>query len=62
MGKTHSYPRQRTTYHITIVFKEISKDHIWIKKKMDRDIYEIYRYKKEVVLYDRSGQIEIKLG
>lgn len=35
MDKTrgHSYPIRRTPCHITIVLKDISKDHIWIKKK-----------------------------
>nr|YP_010711448.1 ribosomal protein L22 [Corydalis turtschaninovii]YP_010711636.1 ribosomal protein L22 [Corydalis wandoensis]UGO88876.1 ribosomal protein L22 [Corydalis turtschaninovii]WDA92011.1 ribosomal protein L22 [Corydalis turtschaninovii]WDA92291.1 ribosomal protein L22 [Corydalis wandoensis] len=31
-ARGHSYPIKRTTCHITIVLKDISKDQIWIKK------------------------------
>nr|YP_010475431.1 ribosomal protein L22 [Corydalis incisa]UVH69718.1 ribosomal protein L22 [Corydalis incisa] len=30
-ARGHSYPIKRTTCHITIVLKDISKDSIWIK-------------------------------
>uniref|UniRef100_UPI0030FE39FA ribosomal protein L22 n=1 Tax=Dactylicapnos scandens TaxID=1406284 RepID=UPI0030FE39FA len=31
-ARGHSYPIKRTTCHITIVLKDISKDQIWLKK------------------------------
>nr|YP_010447764.1 ribosomal protein L22 [Corydalis yanhusuo]USR67277.1 ribosomal protein L22 [Corydalis yanhusuo]DBA09919.1 TPA_asm: ribosomal protein L22 [Corydalis yanhusuo] len=36
-ARGHSYPIKRTTCHITIVLKDISKDQIWIKQ--DGQIY-----------------------
>nr|YP_010704859.1 ribosomal protein L22 [Corydalis anthriscifolia]UZG91959.1 ribosomal protein L22 [Corydalis anthriscifolia] len=32
-ARGHSYPIKRTTCHITIVVKDISKEQIWIKRK-----------------------------
>nr|YP_010711165.1 ribosomal protein L22 [Fumaria officinalis]WDA91728.1 ribosomal protein L22 [Fumaria officinalis] len=31
-ARGHSYPIKRTTCHITIVLRDISKDQIWLKK------------------------------
>nr|YP_010704765.1 ribosomal protein L22 [Corydalis longicalcarata]UZG91865.1 ribosomal protein L22 [Corydalis longicalcarata] len=32
-ARGHSYPIKKTTCHITIVLKDISKEQIWIKRK-----------------------------
>nr|YP_010475711.1 ribosomal protein L22 [Corydalis stricta]UVH69998.1 ribosomal protein L22 [Corydalis stricta] len=40
-ARGHSYPIKRTTCHITIVLRDISKDQIWLKKDGKRYILNI---------------------